>query len=484
MDIQLSQDSRTDTIICPLAEPNPDLSLLTGIDIQERMLKAESITWFYGRGGEPHIVIVGLGASDRLNMETVRRAAGTAGRSVQQHECARVTVSFDGIKPWLGGDEQRWADVVGAWTEGWLLGTYRFDKYKSDKKKSHVRELIFDMAATSAAEEALKRARIRAKGTTLARNLANEPGNGLRPLDLAERASTQLSGLGIEVEVYEQKRLESLRMNGLLAVGRGSENPPVMIRMTYRGKEAEQKPIALVGKGITFDTGGISLKKSRDMSDMRLDMSGAAAVIGAMQIIAESGLKANVTALVAAAENVPDGKALLPGDVITYSNGTTVQIGNTDAEGRLVLADALIHAHALGASEAVDIATLTGACVVSLGTKIAGVWGDDDLVATLKRASESSGDKIWHMPLEEEYEELLKSAYADTSNIGKGSYAGAITAALFLKKFVHPDMRWAHVDMAGPMEATSDSGYTPKGATGFGARLLADYVQLRTNSHA
>lgn len=480
MKVQLSQQgNNAQTIIYPLPDQQDHGVRLEGIQIDQAMLKAERVTWFYGRGEQAHAAIVGLGADDQLDLEKVRRAAGAAGRAAEQRECAQVVVSLDGMKQWLADDERRLADFVAAWTEGWLLGTYRFDKYKSEKKNKHVSELIFDIAETPSAQQAIGEARIRAASTALARDLANEPPNALRPADLAKRAIDELTGLGVEVEVYEQKRLQSLRMNGLLAVGRGSEHPPVMIRMTYRGGEADHPPIALVGKGMTFDTGGISLKKGRDLSDMRLDMSGAAAVIGAMSIIAQTKVKANVTALVAAAENIPDGNALLPGEVITYANGTTVQVGNTDAEGRLVLADALLHAHALGAAEAIDIATLTGACVVSLGTAIAGVWGDDEAVADLKQAALQSGDKIWPMPLAEEYEPLLKSAYADTSNISKGSYAGAITAALFLKKFVHADMRWAHIDMAGPMEATSDSGYTPRGATGFGARLLADYVRLR-----
>ncbi|CAK4826435.1 unnamed protein product [Aphanomyces euteiches] len=264
-------------------------------------------------------------------------------------------------------------------------------------------------------------------------------------------------------------------MNGIIAVGKGSDYPPALIELRYCSDPS--KPLAaLVGKGITFDTGGISLKSVRDLSNMRIDMGGAAAVIGALHILVASKQLANVVVLVAAAENMPDSRSMLPGEVIHYANGVSVQVKNTDAEGRLVLADALIHAAHLGATRMVDIATLTGACVAALGDRMAGIWGHAPMLDALQSAGSTSGEKVWPMPLEDEYEDSLKSHYADLSNISTTLAGGAITAALFLRRFVDANSEWAHIDMAGPMETDSTKGYSVAGATGYGARLLADFI--------
>src|SRR5699024_11023661 len=253
------------------------------------------------------------------------------------------------------------------------------------------------------------------------------------------------------------KKLEEMEMNGILAVNRGSKYDPAFIELHYKGNPS--KPlIALVGKGVTFDTGGISLKGSRDLSDMRMDMGGAAAVAGAMKLLADSKADVNVVGLIQTVENIPDRHSLLPGDIISFKNGHTVQVGNTDAEGRLILADGLIRAGELNADYVVDIATLTGAIVNALGPKLGGIFGAEDLMMELKQIGDENGDFVWPMPLVDEYEATLKSDYADFSNISNQGPGGSITAALFLRKFVPEKAKWIHVDMASVMD-TKTKGY-------------------------
>lgn len=268
-------------------------------------------------------------------------------------------------------------------------------------------------------------------------------------------------------------------MTGLLTVGMGSNNPPAFFEMWYV-TDPDLPLIALVGKGLTFDMGGMNIKTGRNVTDMRCDMAGAAAVIGAMDIVTKLKLKANVVALIPLAENLPDGGAYLPSHVIKYPNGLTVEVGNTDAEGRLVLADALLKAERLGAKKIIDIATLTGSIVAALGKNLAGVFGDEAIVEELVNISNGCGDRLWPMPMVEEYEDTLKSNLADISNISSSNYAGSITAALFLRRFVDK-ASWAHIDMAGTMDVKEAKGYLSAGATGFGARLLADFVEAKSN---
>lgn len=264
-------------------------------------------------------------------------------------------------------------------------------------------------------------------------------------------------------------------MNGVLTVGRGSTYNPSFVELVYKGDDS--KPlVALVGKGVTFDTGGISLKSGKDLSDMRMDMGGAAAVSGALTLLAKTKAKVNVVALIPIVENAADSTSVLPGEVIHYKNGLTVQVGNTDAEGRLILADALIRAGEWNAEYIVNIATLTGAIVNALGTELAGVFGDENLSATLKNIGDRNGDFVWPMPLVEAYDKSLDSNYADMNNISSLNGAGSITAGLFLRRFVPKESKWAHVDMAGMMSKNAAQGYYAKSATGFGARLLADFT--------
>lgn len=433
-----------------------------GLALQEPQLKfAEVTVW---RGRTPVVFTVGLEAEQSLVVDQLRMAAGRVIREVIQEGLESVRVELPG----LFSEETEVAAIV----EGFLLGTYKFEKYKSETKPTALTHIT--IMAPSSLEGALLKAQIYAEATNLARNLANEPPNVLRPAVLAEFVKQHFHDTSVEVTVWDEERLVEEQMMGLLAVGKGSENKPRFIEIRYQ-TDSELPLVALVGKGLTFDSGGISLKSGRDISDMRMDMAGAAAVVGALDALIRLRADCNVVGLIAAAENLPDGGSMLPGELISYRNGVSVQVANTDAEGRLVLADALIRAKELGAKYMIDIATLTGAAASALGTKYAAVFGHDQVVAELQKAGNRTGDHLWPMPLPEEYNRQLKSVYADISNIGKG-LGGAITAALFLKHFVDQDALWAHIDMAGPMEAEETEGYLPAGATGFGVRVLADYV--------
>ncbi|MFC3773406.1 leucyl aminopeptidase [Paenibacillus sp. GCM10012303] len=478
MKFTLTSTSAAKVTVYVVSKGNLPVKQLGGYELKEYAGDKGAVTWLYGRESESHKLLVGLGDETKIGLDQIRAAAGVAGRAVEKEQAASAAIDFSMLSGVIGSKISE-AEAASAWVEGWLLGTYAFDKYKSKKKQSHTENVELLLTASRELEEALRLGEIRAEGTKLARDLGNEPPNFLRPGDVVERVFERFKDTPVQVEVFMGEQLEEHQMNGLIAVGKGSKYPPALIEMRYC-TDPSKPLIALVGKGITFDTGGISLKSGRNLSDMRIDMGGSAAVIGALDIIVSSRLQANVVVFVATAENMPDGASMLPGEVIRYANGLTVQVGNTDAEGRLVLADALIRACKLGAEQIVDIATLTGACVSALGNKMAGVWGTDDMAEVLQKLGLRSGERVWPMPLEDEYDDLLKSQYADLCNITGVAYAGAITAALFLQRFVEAGTKWAHIDMAGPMDAGSTSGYVVEGPTGYGARLLADFVVERS----
>ncbi|XOK59196.1 leucyl aminopeptidase family protein [Paenibacillus elgii] len=461
--------------LCPehAEQPVPQLEL------RPAMKARGAVTWFYGRGEEAHVLIVGLGPEAKINAERVREAAGNAARAVHKEGFATVTVMLEPLVRALGGALSE-EEAVRAWAEGWLLGSYAFDKYKSRKEARTVECLHLVCAGDGEAsyEEALKQTAIRAEGTMFARNLCNEPPNVLHPESLVEMVRERFAERPVNVHVYGEQELADLGMNGLLTVAQGSRYKPALIELTFC-TDPSQPLLALVGKGITFDMGGMNVKSGRDISDARFDMGGACAVLGAMDMISRSELQANIVALIAVADNMPDAAAFVPSTVVTYPNGLSVQVGNTDAEGRLVLADALLHAGRLGAREVIDIATLTGNVGEALGLGLAGAWGDRQLVDTLAAIGEHCGDRLWPMPLVDDYEELLRSDYADMNNIPPISYGGAIVAALFLRRFVADAMRWVHIDMANTVQAKAARGYYPAGATGYGARLLADFAVSR-----
>ena len=280
----------------------------------------------------------------------------------------------------------------------------------------------------------------------------NELSSTLNPETFPKILQKEFANTNVDVVVHNKAKLEEMEMNGLLAVNRGSKYDPAFIELHYEGDPSKPK-VALVGKGVTFDTGGISLKNARDLSDMRMDMGGAAAVAGAVKLLAASNANVNVVGLIQTVENIPDRHSILPGEIITYKTGQTVQVGNTDAEGRLILADGLIRAGELKAEYVVDIATLTGAILYALGPKLGGVFGDEELMHVIKNIGDENGDFVWPMPLIDDYDKTLKSDYADFSNISNQASAGSITAALFLRRFVPENCKWLHVDMAGVMDS-------------------------------
>ena len=331
--------------------------------------------------------------------------------------------------------------------------------------------LVADKATAKAAGEGLARGAAIVDGVTLARELANRPGNHCTPTMLAAEARKLAHAEGLKIEVLDRKDLEALGMGSFLAVAQGSDEPPRFIVMHYRGAAKTLAPLVLVGKGITFDSGGISLKPGAEMDEMKFDMGGAASVIGTLCAVARLKAEVNLIGVIAAAENLPSGKALKPGDVVTSLSGQTIEVLNTDAEGRLILCDALTYVERFKPAAVVDIATLTGACVVALGAVRSGLFSADDALATdLLAAGEAALDTCWRMPLDDEYDEGLKSNFADMANIG-GRAGGAITAAMFLKRFTKK-LRWAHLDIAG----TAWKGGAAKGATGRPVGLLTHWV--------
>jgi len=408
--------------------------------------------------------------------DRIRILAAKAGAHAKSFGMAAVTVSLEGPDG---------AAQVGAVVEGVLLGAYRFSRYFRDPPAHRVREVRLVVAdeALEEARAAAEQAAARAAAVNRARDLVNEPGEQVIPESLAERAREIAATTGLEVEIWDEKALRKEGYPGLISVGQGSHRRPRLIVLRHRPEAAapDSPHLALVGKGITFDTGGISLKPPRGMWTMKGDMAGAAATLEAMALIADQGICVPVTGIVAAAENYPGREATRPGDIFVARNGKSVMVDNTDAEGRLVLSDALIRAGEEGATHIVDAATLTGACVRALGTGVAGVMGNDaEWVRSIIEAGEPHGEVFWELPLVSAYREELRCDSADLKNIG-GINAGTITAALFLEEFVPKGAIWAHLDIAGPFLMEKPWKYYPKGATGFGVRTMAE-IALRFGS--
>ena len=413
-------------------------------------------------------VIVKEIETEKQTYDKIRMLAGAIARELTNKKISAAKVSIKKLQAAFSALDKR--KVIVAFVEGWHLGTYQFDTYKKKKAEERTNLLFQDGLDPKSVEIGKKRA----EAVSFSRDLMNEVPSKLNPETFPKKLQEAFTGTDVDVVIHDKQKLEEMKMNGILAVNRGSKFDPAMIELHYQ-TDPTKPLVALVGKGVTFDTGGISLKRARDLSDMRMDMGGAAAVAGAMKLLAEMNAKVNVVGIIQTVENIPDRHSILPGDIIEFKNGHTVQVGNTDAEGRLILADGLIRAGELNADYIVDIATLTGAILNALGPKLGGVFGDEELMYELKKIGDENGDFVWPMPLVEEYEETLKSDYADFSNISNQHSAGSITAALFLRRFVPENSKWLHVDMAGVMD-TKPKGYYNQAATGFGARLLADYA--------
>ena len=414
------------------------------------------------------IIIVGLGKSEELKLDTLRQAAGTSGRLAKKERCKTLGISLP-----MCQDGNATATAI---TEGIELALHIDNRFKSELENQGPDVEKVELIGLAGSEEAIARARQICSGVILARELVAAPANSCTPITMAETAETLAKEFSLALEILEKEDCEKLGMGAFLGVAKASDLPPKFIHLTYKPEGTPRRKLAIVGKGLTFDSGGLNLKPSGSgIEMMKTDMGGAGTTFGAVKAIAQLKPDVEVHFISAVTENMVSGHAMHPGDFLTASNGKTIEVNNTDAEGRLTLADALVFAEKLGVDAIVDLATLTGACVVALGNDIAGLWSpNDDLAAELTTAAAKAGEKIWRMPLEEKYFEGLKAMHADMKNTGPRP-GGAITAALFLKQFVQ-DTPWAHLDVAGPVWIDAENGYNNPGATGYGVRTLVNWV--------
>jgi leucyl aminopeptidase len=444
---------------------------------------------FTGKGGEQilfhpaghlpaeRVLLLGLGLKKECSPEKIRQAAGSAMRQVAEKRFGQATFALPVVgKP---GDS---AAHIQTMAEGLLLASYRYEQFLGEKAKASRKlprsvTLLTDNASSKpACESALERARKICRAVMLARDLVNAPGNIKSPAYLAEQAQAAASESTLQCKILGKKELAKEGFGALLGVAQGSAREPQLIVLEHQGGSNNEAPIALVGKGVTFDAGGISLKPADKMDEMKMDMAGGAAVIGTMLAAALLKLPINLIGIVPAVENLPSGTAYRPGDILTSLSGQTIEVLNTDAEGRLILADALTFAKRYEPKMVIDLATLTGACIIALGHHATAVLGNDqNLVESLLNAGEKSGERLWQLPLWDDYDQQIKSDVADVKNTG-GRPAGTITAAAFLKKFAG-DFRWAHLDIAGTAWRDQDQPYIPKGGTGVGVRLLIEFLE-------
>ena len=409
----------------------------------------------YGKQSAKKVLVIGLGKEEELNSNKIREAVVKAIKKALQMKAKTVAFNFDGIN-------FDYADML---SEGAMIADYAFDKYKTEKK-DHIETLY-----VNADENLIKKGQKRAEAMKLTRDIANEPAQYATPEKLAEIALS----LGLETKVYDRAECEEMGMTAYLAVARGSAKEPKFIHMKYIPQNPKKR-IAIIGKGLCFDSGGMDLKPPSSMLTMRDDMSGAACILGVMSKIKEFAPEVEVHGIIAACENMIGPDAYKPGDILTAKNGKTIEIDNTDAEGRVTLADALCYACELKVDEIIDIATLTGACMVALGSHASGIMGNnDELVKKLIEVGEKSGERYWEMPMFKEYFDSLKSEIADMKNTGS-RWGGASAAGLFLKEFVTDDVKWAHLDVAGTAFLEKPQKEFIAGATGVGVRTLLNYI--------
>jgi leucyl aminopeptidase len=416
------------------------------------------------------LLLIGLGKTGKATLHDLRKAAGTAVRFAKPRGIKSLTIatpnSFDTNA------------AVRAIAEGAIVADFDSDTYKTDRKDRSV-ESVTIISTEKTAGAALREGVAIAESQNFARTLINEPGNKMTPTILGQQAAEMAREHGLKAEVYGIDKLRELKMGAFLSVTLGSEEPPALIVLTYEpsGAKADGPVIGLVGKGITFDTGGISIKPAESMEKMKYDMAGGAAMIGAMRAIAQLKPKVKVIAVVCASENMPDGKAQKPGDIQIAMSGKSIEVINTDAEGRLVLADGLHYAKELGATHLIDAATLTGAVAIALGQINAGAFSnDDETYNRFVKGLEISGEKFWRLPVEDEYRDQIKSSIADIQNTGLTRYGGAINAAMFLKEFVG-DTPWIHLDIAGLAWQDSEKPWLAKGPTGVAVRSIVEWVR-------
>jgi len=421
------------------------------------------------------IIFVGMGKISRVKAESFRSMAGKAvGKCIRKGLSDMVVVA-----PSPSRVQIEMPDVLEAVLEGAYLGNHIFDRYKNEKKAKPLVNigLLTTPEHEKQNQPLLRRVKTICDGTILARNWVSTPSNDKKPEQFAQAVAEPASREKIKVRVLDEKEIQKQKMGALLAVAAGSSSSPRLVVMEYR-PEGNRNNTVLVGKGITFDSGGINLKQSGSIEDMKIDMAGAAAVAATVITAARLGLKKNIIGVIPVVENMPSGKATRPGDIIKSYAGKTIEIGNTDAEGRLILADSISYAIQKYKPELlIDLATLTGACVTALGEKIAGVFSaDDNLAASIVRAGEKTHERCWRLPLPEDYRELIKSEFADIKNMSSSKWGGAITAALFLSEFTE-NTPWAHIDMAGTAYGKKQTAYCGVGGTGFGVRLLCELLK-------
>lgn len=428
----------------------------------------------YGDAKHPRVLLVGLGERKGATPERARRALGAAVRKARSLKAKTVLITAP--KPSVKGPDFAWIAAQAA-----VLADYEFTECKGEPKKRDRMKVSIEVAGADA--KGIREAVVVATGTTIARDLGNRPGSTATPSHLAAEAKRLGKKHGFRVKIMLPAEMKKLGMGGLLGVARGSNEPPRFIEMEWNPKNRNKKAgtLCLVGKGLTFDAGGISIKPAANMADMKFDKCGGCAVIGAMAAIAAAKLPIRVVGLVPSTENLLGGSAMKPGDVLKALNGKTIEVLNTDAEGRLILADALSYSARFKPDAILDFATLTGACMVALGDVRGAIMGNDEkMLSAVKAAGEASGELVWPLPMDEDYGEQVKSQVADVKNLGKGRLAGSIAAGWFLRNFVPEGPEWVHCDIAGmAWNGDTSKGYVSKGATGFGVGLAFAYTKAR-----
>lgn len=449
----------------------------TGGKLKENAKKKE----FEGKLGQiltfSDLLVVGLGKQEML-LGSLREVSGLIYNQLQILPVTSAAIEL------FGEDAEQFnAKLTGQkMAEALFLASYQFNTYKKPKQKNILDEIILvaeDGRDAIAAQKGIEKAEMLVDGVTVARDLVNTPAQDMKPIRLAQTAE-RIAGLSshIRVRVYNREQIEKKNMNAFLAVAQGSDTEPRLIHLIYKPKKVK-KTMAVVGKGITFDSGGLSIKPSNSMESMKCDMAGAATVLGLFAALARTEPNVEVHGIIAACENMPSGKAIRPGDIVRASNKKTIEILNTDAEGRLTLADALVYAQKQKPDYLIDLATLTGACVVALGEEISGIMGNDaELTNAIIEASKQTDESIWELPLYARYAKLIESDIADLRNISTTHYGGTLTAGLFLKEFIDDGQKWAHIDIAGPAYAERPmASYVKKGGTGFGVRTLIKWIE-------
>jgi leucyl aminopeptidase len=436
--------------------------------------------------GKPdEIYLVKIKLDDKFNNDFFRNHLAGFLQALEKEEVKHLHIfipNFVHFKKYFDIEEYYFQTFV----EGLFLGNYKFSNYKSEKKKPKLLEVTFYSENEKKMRSALVSARNLMNGVDFAKDLQNEPGGVLTPNELSKRVKTTLTGEGAKVKIFDEKEIRKRKMGGLLAVGMGSSNLPRFIVIEYKGadkyskvKKKSNRTIALVGKGVTFDSGGISIKPYNDMGEMKADMSGAAVVAGTILAAIKSKLPINIFGIIPAAENMLSGTSMRPGDIVLTSSGKSIEVDNTDAEGRMILADALNYASKLNPDVIINVATLTGACVVALGEFVAGLFTkNEELSKELFQLGLKTHERVWALPMWEEFHSLNKSDVADVKNSG-GRGGGAISAAKFLENFVDKKISWAHVDIAGPAIANNYNNYSKKFMTGYGVRLLFEYLRKK-----